>query len=444
MLSNCKKTKFIRRKSSKLKGHEFLKVLILPSDGITEDNLNGLSKRMRKHNSKASLSAQALCKRINNPSSVLFVQSAFASIMSTAQSKIAASIDPQLATLLRPFNRVLVEDSTLCELNTVLAPVFPGTNAKTKSKQSHLKIDLIHDILHGSIIDAEIYEGKTPDQALAFRIIKFVQDNDLIIRDLGYCVTESLKEIEENGAYYLSRFLPHMKFYLNKEDKEPLNFERHIKKHYKGFDCIELNGYMSAKKLPCCLVIYRQPKDVTNQRLREAYKKEKNLKRNLSNAKKSVLKFSIFVTNVSAIILSKEIIGTIYRIRWEIELIFKRWKAILKLHILEGIDKFRIECLIWARLCTAVLMTLLTKVFSRIALIKYSVELSEDKFIKYIQREGNFCRAILENDLKKYFKELLKDMPRMLCKDKRKRKTMRERVFEEESYYNNQKNIKLG
>lgn len=431
----ARKTKFIQRNSSKLKGHEFLKTLILPSKGHTEDNLNGLSKSMSKYNPEANISAQAVCKRINNPFSVSFVQEAFAFAMSATHSKIVSNIDSRLASVLNPFNRVIIEDSTLCELNKKFAAIYPGTNAK-KNRQSHLKIDLIYDILHSSILNAEIHEGKKPDQALAHRINDFIKKNDLVIRDLGYCVIESLKKIEEKGAYYLSRLLPNMKFYLNKEDKEPLNFEKHLSKYYKGINCIELKGYLSAEKLFCRLVIYRQPKNITDRRLREAYQKGKSLKRNLSNAKKSILKFSIFVTNVFSTTLTKEIIGTIYRIRWEIELIFKRWKNLLRLHILEGIDENRIECLVWARLCTAVLMSLMSNFFSGIATVTFKAELSEDKFIKYLLRDSSFCRAISEDSLKKYFEELFEDMPRMLCKDKRKRKTMRQRVYERESYYN--------
>ena len=43
----AKKTKFIVRSSSKIKGHEFLKILILPSEGSTRDSLTGLCDRMR-------------------------------------------------------------------------------------------------------------------------------------------------------------------------------------------------------------------------------------------------------------------------------------------------------------------------------------------------------------------------------------------------------------
>lgn len=67
----------------------------------------------------------------------------------------------------------------------------------------------------------------------------------------------------------------------------------------------------------------------------------------MSKGKEFGINYSAFITNVPIEILSAEIIGTIYQLRWEIELIFKQWKSQLKMNVLEGINHNRIECLIW-------------------------------------------------------------------------------------------------
>ena len=143
----------------------------------------------------------------------------------------------------------------------------------------------------------------------------------------------------------------------------------------------------------------------------------------------------MFVTNVPQELLSAELIGTVYRLRWEVELVFKRWKSQLEIDHLKGIHVERIDCLIWSRLCTVLLIELITVVFNKIIEGLYDVELSSVKLIQYLMRNNKFCEAVIKNTLESFIEEMKQDAPGMLLKDKRTSKTMRERVFLGESYY---------
>ena len=48
----ARKHRFIQRSTSKLKGYEFIKALIIPSEGLSEDSLKGLCQRMHGINSE--------------------------------------------------------------------------------------------------------------------------------------------------------------------------------------------------------------------------------------------------------------------------------------------------------------------------------------------------------------------------------------------------------
>ncbi len=61
------------------------------------------------------------------------------------------------------------------------------------------------------------------------------------------------------------------------------------------------------------------------------------------------------------------------------------------------------------------------------------------KLINYLLRESIFYYAVGKNRLEAFFEEMMKDAPKMLLKDRRSRKTMRERVFQGESYYEMQR-----
>ena len=43
-------------------------------------------------------------------------------------------------------------------------------------------------------------------------------------------------------------------------------------------------------------------------------------------------RFNLIITNVSQKVLPIEVVPALYRIRWQIELIFKIWKSVIGLH----------------------------------------------------------------------------------------------------------------
>jgi Transposase DDE domain len=430
----CRKYKFIERSSSKLKGYEFIITMILPSEGLTRDSLKGLCKRMRQFNPHADLSPQALCERINDKSSSNLMKGIMIELLAKVHQHITNSC-PKLATELGKFNRILLEDSTMAILNEHLESEYPGVTRGNNKVKAQVKIDLIYDLFKGSVLDASLFEGNKPDQGLAARIMSFIEPNDLVIRDLGYFDLSILKAIIKIKAYFLTRLKAGVHFYLNIEDNSPLDLGDFLKNNYKNKNVIRLNGYLGKEKIPCQLVIYRQTDEVTAKRLREANKNARKKGEKISKNRKILLSFSIFATNVPENMLSNEMIGTVYRLRWEIELVFKRWKSQLEIHYLKGICKERIDCLIWSRLCMVLIIELIIGNFKMFVDREYKVELSEVKVIQYLMRSNKFSEAIHCYKLEAFLNEMEQDLPRMLLKDKRKRKTLRDRICQKESYY---------
>src|SRR5262245_58350753 len=84
----ARKHNFIQRSTSKLKGYEFIKAMIIPSEGLSTDSLQGLCMRIREFNPDADLSAQALCERINKDGSKKLLKGVFAAILHHARLKI--------------------------------------------------------------------------------------------------------------------------------------------------------------------------------------------------------------------------------------------------------------------------------------------------------------------------------------------------------------------
>lgn len=424
---------FIQRSTSKLDGYEFIQTMILPSEGLSTDSLKGLCKRIRELNPEAELSSQALCQRINDASSGKLMKRIASEILLKVHESLMQN-SPYLAEGLEQFNRTILQDSTVVTLNEKLAHAYPGASRGNNCVKSQVKIDLIWDIGKGCLIDAGIYGGRDPDQSLTDRILHYLKPGDLVVRDLGYFAILTFKAIAVSNAYFLSRLKARVGFYLNKEDKTALDLSEYLKKH-THLNIIELKGYIGTEKMEVRMVIYRQSKEVTDKRLREANKNSRKKGETMSKSKKLLLSFAIFITNAPEDMLSTNSIGTIYRLRWEIELVFKRWKNQLEIDYLKGIHEERIECLIWSRLCTVIIVDLIIGIFNTIAKKLNKTELSSVKLIQYLMRGNAFCKAVSKNQLELFFEEMEKDIVRMLLKDSRARKTMRERVRDGESYY---------
>jgi hypothetical protein len=434
----CRKYQFIKRSTSKLKGQEFIKALIIPSKGSSTDSLKGFCKRFLKFNDESQLSSQALCKRINGPAASALMKGVFNELLIKVHQQITYSCS-KLAEGIKGFNRILVEDSSIMVLNDKLEKKYKGTNRGGCSGKAQVKINLITDMAKGILIDAQLFRGNEPDRGNAERIVSLIKEGDLIIRDLGYFTHIAFKKIADAKAYFLSRLLPGVLFYLNENDKDPLDIGMHLKnKVYKERNIIALKGFLGRDKVPIRLIMYRNPEDVVNKRLREANITAKSKGRTMSESKRFSLYFSMFITNIPEEMLSDALIGTIYRLRWEVELIFKRWKEQLEIDYLKGINVNRIECLIWSRLCMVIIVELISGYFKSIANKLFDLEVSEVKLINYLLRESGFYYAVAGDRLEVFLEEMIKDAPRMLLKDRRHRRTMRERVLKGESYYETQ------
>lgn len=429
---------FIQRSTSKINGHEFIKVLVVPSNGLSDDSLNGLCDRMRELNPEVNISASALAQRINTKASVRFVKLFFEMILQETRKRFERQYS-SLEGSLKSFKNVYMQDSTIFEINKVLSKFFPGTKRGGKKGgstcKSQMKIDLIHNFATGKIEQAEIYEGKRPDQALSGKIEAIVEEGDLVIRDLGYFKIKSLSSINKANAYFLTRFPSHVKVYLNFDDKEPVDFATYLDKHYRSASTIDLKVWISDERLEVRLVAYRISEEVVAERRRKAQKKAKEMGRTLSKEKLALLSFSIFATNIPVEIVSSDVIGTIYRLRWEVELIFKTWKSHLKIDVLRGLCLERILCLIWSRLCMVTLMAHITAGFLNLAHKLCKGELSPVKLIVHLLRNSTLLKAIQTRTQQELENRMIRDMSRRFIKDKRNRTTMRKRAITSEPYY---------
>jgi hypothetical protein len=290
-----------------------------------------------------------------------------------------------------------------------------------------VKQDIIQNILIKNGNDSDLSEAET--------ILTGLRENDLILRDLGYFTLKSLREISGKRAFFLSRMLKGVNVYLSADkDAEAIDLTEFIDKKFGFLPVSDINVYIGKEeRLPCRLIAYRLPDDTVAERIRKARGNTQKKGRQLTEEYLNWLRFNIFITNISCEILEAESVGTVYRLRWQIEITFKHWKSLLKINIMRGIRRERVECFLYGRLTVIVILTMICGYASWYAYNYLKKEASFHKLINWLKRKGRLSDAVRSGCVEALFEEL-REISGTLCKQKRKRKTTRQLLEERIPY----------
>ena len=99
---------------------------------------------------------------------------------------------------------------------------------------------------------------------------------------------------------------------------------------------------------------------MVKQRQRKASEEARKKGRMLTQEYLKWLACGFYITNVRQQVWSSKVGVTVYRLRWQVELTFKNWKSLLNIHVLKGTRPERIKCILYGRLITITMMTLVS------------------------------------------------------------------------------------
>jgi hypothetical protein len=414
---------FVQRSTSQLKGPEFLELMTTEILLEPEVSYDGLCDRLSELNPAIEMSGQGLEQRVNSDGAVAFLETV---LEHTLSENLKTHLQTVPGELLKPFGHVYLQDSTQIRLQEVLAKHFRGSGGN--ASKSIMKVDFTYELHQHHLYKPLITSGIVPDQSHAGWLLDQIQGGDLVLRDLGYFHLATFRKIDQKGAFFMSRLSPNVDIFLNEEDEHPIDLVGYINKHYANLHTIDIQVYVGKEeKLPCRLIAYRLPNEIVNERGRKARQVAARKGRSLNKAYLQWLAFAFFITNVTEEIWPAKVIGTIYRIRWQVELTFKHWKSLLKIHLLKGSRPERIRCLLYGRLICIVVINMICVVAYYYAQYQHQRELSFDKLIKWILRKDRLTKAMFKNRFNTIFTKLEAKIPKV-CKQKRKRPTTRELI----------------
>jgi hypothetical protein len=267
------------------------------------------------------------------------------------EKQLSVKLDQQIEEgWLSSFTRVTIKDGTRFDLPEEYKDYLPGSGGSASKAGACIQFEF--DFKSGQINHLGVTGSSRPDVKDAVEVLDTVAQSDLVIRDLGYYAFDSFSNISAKGAFYISRLRPKAIVYeMNGVILERLDFKKlYAKMKKKKLSHLDKPVFIGAEKMPVRLSIELVPEAVYEQRIRKTVKVQQKKGYKTSEDYKFMCRFNLFITNVPEEALPIEVISTLYKIRWQIELIFKIFKSTIGIHHTTKMKYERWLCLLYVKL----------------------------------------------------------------------------------------------
>lgn len=378
----AKKCKFTLRKR-KIAAHNLINALVLALGSGTTKTLADIH---RHHNKLTNIEIEY--KPFHNQIKKESFLEMNKEVAQNALNELTASSLPLIGILNR-FKDVILHDGSSLTLHDDLSDVFPGRFTKTSpaAVELHVTMNLGKNIISRIKI--------TPDTATERKHCMSLESLSecLVMMDAGYFEIAFMKKIDECGGYFMIRA------------------PKHINPIVSWVGCEDGHSWRPRKDKKLTDILNRLPKNQTIDM--DVYWKEQKY-RLIAHWVKSEKKFSFVVTNLSD---RKEYnfkeVSYLYRLRWQIELLFKEWKSN------NGLIKFntRNSNIVQSLIIASFISLLLKRIITCCASSKGKVLLSTFKASKSIFGDWYELMASIVQEKPSKMRRVLKSITDFLIKN---------------------------
>jgi hypothetical protein len=271
---------------------------------------------------------------------------------------LTAKLPPVLsAKLAQHFPAIHVVDSTSFDCPESLAKIFPGCGGAAST--ANCKVLLRYEYLRSHFEPLALLPGKRSDPGLASWLPAIPQAAELLLIDKGFFKLEALEQIQDRGAYFLIPWPHAVCLWLptptgSRQALDLASELAHTSEQVPEVSWSAVHLGRAADSPAWRLVAFRlSPESAGRQRaaLREAQRKQG---RQPTAQALELAGWLILITNAPADKLPTSALSCLYRVRWQIELVFKQCKMVLRLDVTEAdSNEYRVQCEIWDRLTAA-------------------------------------------------------------------------------------------
>jgi hypothetical protein len=331
-------TGFIERER-KFDGATFAQTLVfgwLGNGAATLDEMSQMASVLG-----VDISRQGLDKRFTPEAAALMYE-----VLKAAVAQTVSAVPAKFEILAR-FKGVYIVDSSIVQLPEALLGVWQGSGGgRTGQQNAGVKLSLRWNWQTGELHGPDLDDARSHDQSASVARMKAAAGS-LHIADLGYFNLGHFQQIEEQGAYWLSRYKARTSVLTTRGRQ--LDLPTFLEAH--PANQIELSVRLGAQQaVSCRLVAQRLPDALAAERREHLQKDARREGYQLSRARWILAGWMVLLTNVPSDWLSFDQLFVVYRVRWQIELLFKLWKSEGLLDEWRTTNPWRILCEVYAKL----------------------------------------------------------------------------------------------
>ena len=371
----AKSTGFIKRQRG-LSAKDFLVLMTIGQLGIKHPSLAAMVDAI-----KGRISREALHQRFSE-SAVKYMQTCARHVLKQKIGQARAI----KTNLLKPFNRVMIVDSSSWDVDPQLADIFPGSGGSASA--ANCKLQAFYEYKRGELSFFEITAGTRSDAGYTHQLSDHVQAKDLLLTDLGYFCLETFHDIDAKGAFFLSRFSVGTVLF-DARTGCPIELSRMLKSlSGNAYQFSVVMGSKKSTRVSCRLICLRVSEQIANERRRRLRKGAKKKGRTPSQLHLALCDWILMVTNIPESWLPAEMVRPFYSLRWQIELLFKQIKTVLSIDHTNTGNVYRLQCEMYGKLIMAVFIHRIHAVFNGQLWNLRHREVSMDKLYKRIQERA--------------------------------------------------------
>lgn len=316
------------------------------------------------------------------------------------------------AKLLRHFRRVFIVDSSCWDVSEKLRDVLPGFGGSASS--ANCKLQTAYEYKQGKLAFLDVTEGKAPDCRYTDHLPGLLGKNDLLLIDLGYFKLTTFNAIIAKGAFFLTRFLIGTTL-KHAHTMAPIKLEKELRRCPDNVCEIQVvMGKEAQQTPPCRLVCLRVSEEIANKRRRRLRKQARKKGRMVSQAHLALCAWTLLITNVPESWLPVKMVRALYTLRWQIELLFKQIKSILRVHQSNTANEHRLRCELYGKLIAAVLVHRIHAVANNALWNSRRREISMDKLYKRIQERSFHLAQLFISSLAQAISYLFRELGYLL------------------------------
>jgi hypothetical protein len=351
----------------------------------------GLSLNAQSQSLSEPVSPQALDQRYN-PAAVKYFKACFDQTLQRSLSSAGPGGMAPAEQLRRHFCSVYLNDSTSFDVSASLQEIYPACGGDGSS--ANVKVLLRYEVLGGQFEPLNLLPGKRSDQGLASKLAQQLRPGELQISDTAFGSAAAWRIADQGHAYLLSPVAHSVSVWMAQgaaAQLERLDLAKilsHTQENCCEWPALYL-GQDSHRAGPVRVAAFRLSPESAGRRraaLRESMRKQG---RTPSQESLELAGWLILATNASPEQLPTPMMAYLYRLRWQVELVFRQCKSVLRLDQSQSDNPSRIQCEIWARLLAAVVIFAWHAHAQAVCWATHGCEASFEKVSRLFQQWGH-------------------------------------------------------